>query len=160
MNKTIQQIDNELKRIYHNATLGGKLTTDSDYESDLYQSQLDLEISEALSDENIKDGFPTLFKLFGSIYQYGRGGRTVCFEKLHRDSRYGSAIFKSSDLDLEAYSNETLEDIARELKEFNDSVRSWCSSMPDHILEDIREQYAEQIAENKGKRRTTVVVYR
>ncbi len=153
--KLIGELNQELRRTYHNATLGGTLRTDSDYESDLYQSELNTYIEIAF--EDLKMEFPKLDANYGPFYSYGRGGRTVAPDKLIRSTGGGSFQFKTAnDLDL---CIEELKELVSMLKSFNDYIYYWCSETPDLILKELRLEHAGKIELNKGKtRRTRTVV--
>ena len=147
-----EKLKTELERLYHNATLRGKLFTESDYESDLYQSYLDDYVQMEFSD--IKYNVPNILK-YGKVYSYGRGGRTVAPENLIK-SRGGSSFSIKSVEDLEDSFN--LEELTKDLKKFNDYVTSWCNSTPDSIIKMIREEHSEKLEMNKDKKRKTRTV--
>jgi hypothetical protein len=152
-------IQAELGRIYHNATLRGSLRTESDFEEDIFNEVFESERNMAIEDAETE--FSELVDMFGHIYQFGRGGRTLAFDDLmkgHGGSRY--SVKTLEELGLDEIDTDKLERILILLNRFNDEVRSWCKSAPDHILRDIREEYAEEIKENRNKKRTTVTVYR
>jgi hypothetical protein len=152
-------IQAELDRIYHNATLGGSLRTESDFEEDIFSDIFELERNMAIEDAETE--FSELVDMFGTLYQFGRGGRTLAFNDLikgHGGSRY--SVKTLEELGLDEIDTDKLERILILLNRFNDEVRSWCKSAPDYILRDIREEYAEEIKENRNKKRTTVTVYR
>lgn len=152
-------IQAELDRIYHNATLRGSLRTESDFEEDIFNEVFESERNMAIEDAETE--FSELVDMFGHIYQFGRGGRTLAFDDLmkgHGGSRY--SVKTLEELGLDEIDTDKLERILILLNRFNDEVRSWCKSAPDHILRDIREEYAEEIKENRNKKRTTVTVYR
>ena len=140
------ELQNELDKIYHNATLHGKLRTESDYEYDLVESELRLIIE--MSFEDLKLELPEIFN-YGEVYQYGRGGRTVCPKKLVNGGVYWR-IKKVDDLEMTASEMRTL---LKVLRKFNTLVREFCSSVTDSVIEDIRLEHAEDIAKNKGKKR-------
>lgn len=141
-----KELQDELNKIYHNATLHGKLIAESDFESDLVDSELRFRIE--MSFEDLKLELPEIFN-YGKVYQYGRGGRTVCPEKLVSGGVYWR-IKKVTDLEMTASELRTL---LKVLKKFNALVRDFCSSVTDSVIEDIRLEYAEDIAKNKGKKR-------
>jgi hypothetical protein len=153
----LQKIDKELKRLYHNATLHGSLVVESDYERDLFDEIFQLECEEAIDSLNasLTILYPRL-SAYGPVYQWGRGGRTLAPEGLVNSSGYPldaeTLFYDRSDEELE----QTLTDLAR----FNEDVRDWCRSAPDAVLMNIREQYREELVQNKGKKRATITVYR
>lgn len=161
MTKRIKRVDLEalldeaLEDLHHNATLSGKLRTTSEYEDDLLSSYMEGEVESAFDD--LRAEFPWLRKRFGEFYQYGRGGRTVMPCHLARSHRYSHAV-KAKELGLEALEARRL---LKELLRFNAYVRDWCKSAPDHCLEYLREEYADEIKANEGKKRkiSTVVRY-
>lgn len=144
----IVALQNELERTYHNATLHNTLTADSDYEADLAQSQLEHECEVALSD--IKYTCPEILQ-YGSVYQWGRGGRTVAPEGLVK--RRGGSMFRIKSVDDLNMTYLEQRRLLKVLKSFNDYVESFCKTAPDETLRFIREEYSEQIKENTGKKR-------
>jgi hypothetical protein len=148
-----QLVETELKRLYHNATLRGKLCTESDYESDLFQNEFDFECRQAI------DEAQELCEGYGEVYQWGRGGRTLAPSGLIIQRGGSSFRIKGiEDLDLEPQEFRAL---YKMLKRFNDAVQNWCSTRPDEILTELRAEYSESLAENKNKKRVvrTVVDY-
>jgi hypothetical protein len=79
------QVNKELRALYHNATL----TVESDYEQDLYDQVFQDECEAAIDFLNatMKDNYPSLAR-FGKVYQWGRGGRTLAPEGLVDSSGY------------------------------------------------------------------------
>lgn len=145
------ELQNELDKMYHNATLHGKLRTESDYENDLVESELRFRIE--MSFEDLKLELPEIFN-YGEVYQYGRGGRTVCPEKLVSGGVYWR-IKKVDDLEMTASEMRTL---LKVLRKFDALVRDFCSSVTDSVIEDIRLEHAEGLAKNKNKKRRTKTV--
>jgi len=155
--EALEALDAEIKNIYHNATLGGDLQTESDFEADLFESEFEFWKEQAI--EDLEEEFKDVIDSHGSIYQYGRGGRTLCFADIHNDHRYGKSFHAAADL-LPNYSDEEVgeavawtEGLRGRLAEFNQRVREWCKTAPDECLKQIREEYAEEIKANAGKRR-------
>jgi hypothetical protein len=153
----LQKLDKELKRLYHNATLHGRLTVESDYERDLFDETFQLECEAAI--DSLNDNLTILYPMlsaYGPVYQFGRGGRTLAPEGLVDSGGYP--------LDAETLfydrSDEELEQILTELAHFNKQVRDWCQTVPDAILLSLRKKYRDELAQNKGKKRTTITVYR
>ena len=138
----------ELERTYHNATLGGKLRTESDYESDLVQSQVEIECQDAIAD--LRFTCPKIFN-YGEVYQWGRGGRTLAPEQLIIQGGGGSFRIKSAeDLNLSAFE---CRELLKTLREFNDLVENFCAHVVDNAIEFIREEFKNELEEKKGKKR-------
>ena len=144
------EMNDAIQDMYHNATLGGSLITESDYESDLYESHF--EIHKKASLEELGELFPELISVFGDIYQYGRGGRTVMPSGL---ITYGGGprwrIKRGDELDQNLITKKNIELI----KDFNTHVKNWCKKDPDYILAQIRKDFKKEIAKNAGKKRVT-----
>lgn len=166
-NKGLASLQSELDRIYHNATLEGKLRLDSDYESDLYESSLELQKEDFFSDykQGLIEELVPFQKVFpGKLYQWGRGGRTVASTDLI--AQRGGSIFriiKAEDLMEELFgvhnwTDQDCETIADRIRELNNYIKSWCQYVPDSIIEENREEYKEEIELNKGKTRKTRTV--
>lgn len=149
MNKLSEQLQNELDNMYHNATIRqGKLTTESDYETDLVQEFINDECSRAIND--IKYSFPAILK-YGEVYAWGRSGATLAPESLIDQKGGGSfRIKKAEDLELTVSQKRHL---LKTLVKFNKLVRSFCSEVSDDMIMHVRECYGEEIAENKDKKR-------
>jgi hypothetical protein len=152
----LNQLNKELKRLYHDATLHGRLTVESDYERDLFDELFQLECEAAI--DSLNDNLTILYPMlsaYGPVYQFGRGGRTLAPEGLVDSGGYP--------LDAETLfydrSDEELEQILTDLARFNEDVRDWCKVTPDAVLMNIREHYREELAQNKNKKRTTITVY-
>ena len=144
----IDTLQNELERTYHNATLHSTLTCDSDFECDLVQNQVQHECEDALAD--LKYTCPEILE-YGKVYTWGRGGRTVCPDKLI-SQRGGSSFRVKSVDDLEMNYTE-MRRLLRILKAFNDHVESFCRTVSDDAVKFIREKYQSEIEEKKGKKR-------
>ena len=157
MKQDLTKLQHELDRIYHLATLTGRLRTESDFESDLVQSEVESRIECAFMDlkYDLKTKYPILSR-FGQVYQYGRGGRTVCFEGLTQSFGYSRFKIKDAEELIDSGDDQDFIDaFADELKKFNDSVKSFCEWVSDDSIEFIREEYAKEIKQNKAKRRVT-----
>lgn len=156
-------INEQIKRMYHNATLHSTLKTTSDYESDLLQSSIDFSCEVTLEDLNkgITFGLESFAEKYGQVSTYGRGGRTCAPESVIGTKGAGSFGFKKSEDMFETVNIAELETILSDFTVFNDLVYSFCKEMPDDCLRGIREEYAEEIAENLGKKRVSrrVVTY-
>lgn len=144
-----EQLQNELDNMYHNATImRGKLTTESDYETDLVQEFINDECSRAVSD--LKYSLPDILK-YGEVYTWGRSGATLAPEGLIEQRGGGSfRIKKAEDLELTVAQKRHL---LKTLVEFNKLVRVFCSEVSDDMIMHVRECYGEEIAENKDKKR-------
>lgn len=155
--EALAALDAEIKNMYHNATLGGDLRTESDFEADLFESELEFWREQAL--EDLEEEFNDVIDSHGAIYQYGRGGRTLCFSDIHKNGHYGNSFHAAADL-LPNYSDEEVgeavswaEGLRGRLAEFNQRVRDWCKTAPDECLKQIREEHVDAIKANAGKRR-------
>lgn len=145
----IKQLQNELDRTYHNATISsGKYICESDYESDLVQSQLEVECSMAISD--IKYEYPEILN-YGEVYQWGRGGKTLAPQNLV--SQRGGSSFRIKNVDELEMSYNEMRKLLKVLKKFNDLVEDFCNHVMDSSIEFVREEYEEQIKENDGRKR-------
>lgn len=81
--------------------------------------------------------------LFGELYQWGRGGRTLAPEKLVK-ARGGSSFSLQTDYFEDQPIREVTHAI-RVLESFNEHVRDWCKSVPDMFKEET-EADAEEAA--------------
>lgn len=147
-------IDAELKRCRHNATLSGKLTCKSDFESDLFESEF--QFAKDLAFDGLEQDFSDLVAQFGKPYQFGRGGRTVIFEKL-TSGGFPWRIQRAIDV-TERMSPLEARRFLKRLREFNEHVMQWCKTMPDSVLEYVREENADAIRKNASKKRVTRMV--
>jgi hypothetical protein len=105
--------------------------------------------------ETLEENYPSLAR-FGKVCQWGRGGRTLAPEGLVDSNGYpldADELFQDTPED-------ELEQILTDLARFNRDVRNWCKVTPDAVLMNIREHYREELAQNKGKKRATITVYR
>jgi hypothetical protein len=153
----LQKLDKELKRLYHNATLHGKLTIESDYERDLFDETFQLECEAAI--DSLNDSLTILYprlSAYGPVYQFGRGGRTLAFEGLVGSDGYPLDV----KMLFHDRSTSELEQILTEIARFNEDVRNWCRTAPDAILLSLRKKYRDELAQNKGKKRAIMTVYR
>lgn len=150
-------LSKELKRLYHNATLTGKLRTESDFESDLFQSRMEFEIEVAFQDLNdgLIPGLESFTKKYGEVFSYGRGGRTVAPSCFIESRGFSWKIKRLEDLEENF---EDLETLLNDLKVFNDFVINWCSSVPDQVIEQNREENFEDLEKFKDKKRRTRTV--
>lgn len=155
MSKLMEALNAELQRLHHNATPKLSSYARDDFESDLYEEQFRHAVDLAFDD--LKEEFKDLIRKYGEVYQYGRGGRTVAPSKLIPNGHYAHAS-KAEYLDLAPLEARWL---LKELKRFNDAVIHWNTVAPDSVMEAVREEYADEIKANKGKRRVqrTVVSY-
>ena len=147
----------ELTRMYHNATLKNKLFCESDFESDLFYREFQFQVE--LAFEDIKHETPNILN-YGPVYQYGRGGRTVAPESLI--NRRGGGSFSIKNVEQLENENFDLEQLLKDLKEFNDFVIQWCKITPDNILLDIRNEFKDLLKKNKNKKRVirTITEYK
>jgi len=143
-----ESLQEELYRTYHNATLNSNLTCESDYESDLVQSQVEMECSEALSD--LKYSYPEILS-YGKVYSYGRGGRTLAPESLIDSG--GGVSFRVKEVENLELSYNEMRKLLRVLTKFNDLVEDFCKNVIDSSIEFIREEHSKDIEENKDKKR-------
>lgn len=141
-----QRLENELKRTYHNATLHGKLRTESDYEGDLVEQELQFRIEDAF--ENLPDSCPLISK-YAPIYSWGRGGRTIA--PSYFVHRCGGSRFRIKE--VEDFEPDQYAELYKALKELNDYVKQFCETQPDQVIEYIRGTYAKEIEQNKNKKR-------
>lgn len=157
----MSSIKHELARMYHNATLQGKLTTASDFESDLFESEFRFQCEVAIDDLDSEE-FKTFKRYTGKVYQHGRGGRTVAPEGLINRRGFGWSVKKLDDLDfLNIEDLSELETFYSEIKSFNDRVIEFCKTAPDSFLEYLRDEHKADIKKHQGKTRKvrTVVSY-
>lgn len=146
--KLITALESELENLYHNATLSGKLSCESDFECDLVQDLINQECLDAIAD--LKYTYPEILK-YGEVYQWGRGGRTVAPQNLIKQKGGSSfSIRKIEDLDLSAIE---LRRLYKTLIKFNRLVSEFCSSITDSTIEFVRESYAEELETNRTKKR-------
>jgi hypothetical protein len=148
--KTIdEQLQAQLDNLYHNATIrAGKLKTESDYESDLLEEFIRDTVSQTIDD--IPYSHPEIAK-YGEVYTWGRSGATLAPESLIVQKGGGSfRIITVDELDM---STQEKKKLIKVLKEFNESVQLFCTTISDETLEYIRSEYAEEIEENKNKKR-------
>ena len=150
----MERLDVELERLHHNATPACVGPLD-DFESDLFEFHWANTCEDGFS--MLAEDFAELSRKYGPFYQYGRGGRTVAPSKLIGNGRCAHAT-KAQYLDLEPLEMKWL---LKELKRFNDYVIEWNKVEPQAVLEFIREEYAEEIEKNKGKKKVirTVVSF-
>jgi hypothetical protein len=83
--------------------------------------------------------------MFGTIYQWGRGGRTVAPEGLIRQGG-GSSFSMSADA-LAEMSAETLTQAVRVIEAFGEHVQAWNKSVPEQWAEYTADRAAEEMAE-------------
>lgn len=72
-------------------------------------------------------------ELFGELYTYGRGGRTLARCRLVRT--YGGGSFGMDRDALESYGMRHLTEAVQVLESFLDYVRAWCAGVPDQWAE-------------------------
>ena len=143
----IEQLQNELENLYHNATLGW-VSTESDFEADLLDESIRHACQEAIHD--LKYSHPEILE-YGQVYQWGRGGRTLAPSHLIRQLGGSSFSIKNvDDLDMTYFE---MKKLLKVLTKFNQDVKNFCNSIPEHTLEYIRETYQDEIKENQGKKR-------
>jgi hypothetical protein len=153
----LNKLNKELKRLYHNATLHGSLVVESDFERDLFDETFQLECEAAIDslNDDLTIRYPML-SAYGPVYQFGRGGRTLAFEGLVDSGGYPLDVRML----FHDRSTSELEQILTEIARFNEEVRDWCQTVPDAILLSLRKKYREELAQNKGKKRAIMTVYR
>lgn len=143
------QLQNELDNLYHNATIrAGKLRTESDYEADLLEEFLQDTVRTAI--EDIPYSYPEIAK-YGEMYQWGRSGATLAPEGLIQQE--GGSRFRIKTVDELELSTSDKKELLKALKEFNKSVKMFCTTIRDETLEYIRSEYADKLEENKDKKR-------
>lgn len=145
------ELDSELKLLYHNATLSGKLRTESDYEADLFESELNDHIEREFSD--IRYTFPEILD-YGEVYAFGRGGRTLAPENLIET--LGGSRFRIKGVYELNLTPLEMRKLLKTLRLFNEQVRLWCRTVPDNIIMSIREDYKDDLEKNKNKKRKTI----
>lgn len=143
------RIQEQLNKLYHNATITNSLRCESDYESDLVQNEFEIRCSFAMDD--LQEHW--MAQNFGTICQYGRGGRTVA--PSHLIGLNGGSRFRILTVEevLDITRSVDLKELLKNLEDFNNTVRAFCSSEMDEIIKDIRKAHAEDIEKNKGKKR-------
>lgn len=145
----IDKLNDEIQNMYHNARWDW-VECESDYESDLLESILNEEASmdiqdlnEGLSDIDMQD--------LGQVYSWGRSGATLAPEKLIKMK--GGSLFAFIDaLELD-YTYEEMSSLLIKLTEFNRLVREYCKNKPNGVLEYIRQEYKDDLDDNKDKKR-------
>ncbi len=156
--KLVDELNAELKNMYHNATPNYP-TLESDYEQDLFDSWFQDIASMAIDDLKYDEIFGALVKDYGPIYTYGRGGRTVAPSKLIIGK--GGSSFRTAtvnDLDIEPLEARSL---LRLLREFNRSVKAWNKCLPEQWDDHVEaNELQNDINANKSKSRKQVTVYR
>jgi len=159
----LDRLDSALKDMYHNATLHIPMSID-DPDGKFFE-YLTEEGSRTI--EYIEEGLGTSCKewkkqerlgfthneryfwlvskitVYGNIYQWGRGGRTVAPDRLV-NQRGGSGFIIKDSSDFEEASNADLTDMIQVIEAFNHYVETWCSaksiqSIYESFLEDMEE---------------------
>lgn len=153
----IARLEAALEDLYHNATPNYP-SLESDYEQDLFQSWFEDCASHEIEDLKHDDLHGRFIKLYGPVYTYGRGGRTLAPSKLIVDRGASFRIARSDDLDL---SPTEARDLIRMLEAFNRDVAAWNKSIPEYWADAVEaNDWQQDIDANAGKRRATVRVYR
>lgn len=149
MSKLNEQLQNELDNLYHNAIISAsKLRTESDYEADLLEEFIQDTVRTAI--EDIPYSHPEIAK-YGEVYQWGRSGATLAPEGLIQQK--GGSQFRIKTVDELELSNPGKKVLLKALIEFNESVKMFCATIGDETLEYIRSEYADDLKENKDKKR-------
>jgi hypothetical protein len=153
----IARLETALEDLYHNATPTYP-DLESDYEQDLFQSWFEDHARFEIEDLKHDDIHGRLVRLYGPVYQYGRGGRTLAPSKLIVDRGASFRVARPDDLDLSPLEARQL---IRMIEAFNRDAAAWCRDVANAWREAIEvNDWQQEIDANAGKRRATVRVYR
>jgi hypothetical protein len=152
----IARLETALEDLYHNATPTYP-DLESDYEQDLFQSWFEDHARFAIEDLEHDDIHGHFVRLYGQVYQYGRGGRTLAPKNLIVNHGASFRVARPDDLDLSPLE---VRQLIRMIEAFNRDVAAWCRDVANAWADAVEaNDWQADIDANADKRRRNRVVY-